>query len=634
MNKMYHHLIPTILFLFVVSFASARVDPERIHLIPEPVSIEEGKGLFVLDDQVALDLQTSDKQLKQSVKWFTEKIEAISGIQLDGKNGTKKLTIALNESADSVLGKEGYRLKVTPEGISLQANQAAGIFYGMQSILQLLPADIESNSAVSGVQWTIPAVEITDYPRFGWRGLMLDVSRHFFTKEEVKHFIDEMVRYKYNTFHWHLTDDQGWRIEIKSLPELTEKGAYRVNRVGRWGTFQPALANEEASYGGFYTQEDIKEIVAYASERYVTILPEIDVPGHSLSLIATYPTLSSTKKKYSVNGGWRILPQDDNALDPSNEEVYDKLDKIFTEVAQLFPNPYIHIGGDEAYKGYWERNPNCQKLMKEKGLKNVEELQSYFVKRLVKILADKGKKLIGWDEILEGGLAPEATVMSWRGMSGGIEAAKMNHHVVMTPWDYVYLDLYQGDPMVEPDTYGMCRLSDSYNYDPVPKGIDEQLILGGQGNLWTESVPTYRHLEYMVWPRAIALSEVYWSPKAKRNWGNFFQRLEYAFQRLDKADINYAKSCYDVIFKPTYVGGQGVFLTMTTEAPDLDIYYTFDQTIPDMHANKYDGSTLSFPVGATQLNAITYRDGKPIGKQINIKKDELTKRSQAARHVY
>ncbi|WP_158800041.1 beta-N-acetylhexosaminidase [Pedobacter sp. L105] len=623
-----------LLFVSTIALQTMAADGGRIHLIPEPVSVKEQSGEFLLDKNVSLTTKSGDKQLQQSLKWFSQKIQKTTGIDLNHAGGTKKMTVVINQRADTSIGKEGYKLSVSPENITLTANTAAGAFYGLQTIIQLLPPDIAAKTAVNNVNWTIPSVEITDYPRFGWRGLMLDVSRHFFNKQEVESFIDEMVKYKYNTFHWHLTDDQGWRIEIKSLPELTQKGAWSVKRTGRWGTFLPALANEKSTYGGFYTQEEIKEIVKYAQDRYITVLPEIDVPGHSLALITTYPGLSSTKKQYSVNSGWRTSPQDDNSLDPSNEEVYKTLDKIFTEVAKLFPCPYIHIGGDEAYKGYWEKNPACQKLMASKGLKNVEELQSYFVKRLEKILQSKGKKLIGWDEILQGGLAPSATVMSWRGMNGGIEAAKQGHQVVMTPWDYVYLDLYQGEPSAEPDTYGLCKLSDSYNFEPVPTGIDEKLILGGQGNLWTESVPTYRHMEYMIWPRSIALAEVYWSPKTKKNWPDFFSRLEYDFARLDAADINYAKSCYNVTFKPSKHGSEDLSLTMSTEVAGLDIYYTFDSTVPDLHAAKYDGSVLNFPTGATQIYAVTYRNGKQIGKQINITKDELIKRSAAERHVY
>ncbi len=323
------------------------------------------------------------------------------------------------------------------------------MFYGLQTLLQLLPPDIEAAKAVNR-SWTIPCVNIVDYPRFGWRGLMLDVSRHFFTKEEVKRYIDEMAKYKYNVFHWHLSDDNGWRIEIKAFPELTQKGAWRVERVGRWGTFAPAQPGEATPYGGFYTQDDIREIIRYAQDRYITILPEIDVPAHSLSMIAAMPNLSCTQLQYAVGPGDSLRRKNDNVLCIGNDSVYAVLDKVFTEIAALFPSKYIHIGGDEAFKGFWSNCPKCHKRMDKEHLKDVNELQSYFVKRMEKMLNSKGKKLIGWDEILEGGLAPEATVMSWRGMKGGIEAARMNHHVVMTPWDFCYLDLYQGETAAEP----------------------------------------------------------------------------------------------------------------------------------------------------------------------------------------
>lgn len=463
---------------------------------------------------------------------------------------------------------------------------------------------------------------------------MLDVSRHFFTKQEVERYIDEMARYKYNTFHWHLSDDNGWRIEIKSLPELTRVGAWRVSRSGRWGTFLPPLANEPSDDGGFYTQDDIREILAYAKARYITVLPEIDVPAHSLAMIAAYPNLSCTQLPYSVNPGSRGPERQDNVLCVGNDSVYIVLQKVFTEIAALFPNPYIHIGGDEAYKGFWATCPKCQKLMKDEHLNNVEELQSYFVKRMEKMLNGLGKKLIGWDEILEGGLAPSATVMSWRGMSGGITAARMGHEVVMTPWDYCYLDLYQGDPTVEPPTYGICRLTDCYKYDPVPDSIDPKLIIGGQGNLWTESVPTFRHAEYMTWPRALALAEVYWSPKSKRNWDDFTGRMEAELPRLDAESINYARSAFDAVALPGHDKMGRLAVRFTTEIKGLDVYYTFDGTRPDNHGARYQGEPLEFPKGSNILTVITYRDGKPIGERISLTKDDLEKRSQEKHHEY
>jgi hexosaminidase len=596
---------------------------DRVHIIPEPVSIKEQPGEFTLDNNVSLVVNSTDQQLAGTIKWFLDRISVSTGFYLKQQTESSGKAIRI-ELKKSDANQEGYTLSVTPTGISLSAATPAGIFYGLQSLLQLLPADIESASQINR-SWTLPCAEIADYPRFGWRGLMLDVSRHFFTKEEVKRYIDEMSKYKYNVFHWHLSDDNGWRIEIKSLPELTKVGAWRVARTGRWGKFEAPKPGEPTPDGGFYTQDDIREIIAYAQQRYITILPEIDVPAHSLAMIAAYPNLSCTQKQYSVNPGSDFYKKDDNALCIGNDSVFLVLDKVFTEMAALFPCKYIHIGGDEAYKGFWEKDPKCIARMKKEHLTNVDELQSYFVKRIEKMLQSKGKKLIGWDEILEGGLAPEATVMSWRGMQGGIQAAKMNHHVVMSPWAFCYLDLYQGESSAEPPTYGMCRLSDSYNYDPVPDSVDEKYILGGQGNLWTESVANYRHIQYMTWPRALALSEVYWSPKSKRNWDDFISRMEFQFPRFDTAHVKYARSAYNAIVKPAISNGV-LSVKLSTEIKGLDIYYTFDNTNPDTFYPHYSGEALTFPTGADKLNIVTYRNGQKIGEQFTVSKEELEKR--------
>jgi len=597
--------------------------PPQIHIIPQPVSVTAKPGHFTLS--ASTTIVTEGDSLAATAAWLVDKLH----IQ-QGKGGKQRIILSLN--ADKNVHRDGYTLDVTPGTIRIYANNAAGAFYAVQTMLQLIPAGA---TAASGTE--IPCAEITDYPRFAWRGLMLDVSRHFFTKEEVEHYIDDMVRYKYNVLHLHLSDDQGWRIEIKSLPALTQHGAWRVSRTGRWGEFPPAQVGELTPYGGFYTQDDMREIIAYAAKRYVAILPEIDIPAHSLALISSYPNLSCTQQGYAVNPGARGPVREDNALCIGNDSVFQVLDKILTEIAALFPNSYIHIGGDEAYKGFWATCPKCAKRMKDEHLNNVDELQSYFVKRLEKMLKDKGKKMIGWDEILEGGLAPEATVMSWRGMSGGVTAARMGHAVVMTPWDFTYLDLYQGENVVEPPTYGICRLKDSYTYEPVPDSVDEKLILGGQGNLWSESVPTFRHAEYMTWPRGLALAEVYWSQKSARNWDDFTRRMEMEFQRMDADHIKYARSAYNVILLPKKVPGGGnndFAIAMATEISGLDIYYTFDDTNPDNTYAKYDGTPVKFPVGAAQINVITYRDGHPIGQQVNVKKEDLAKRVDQGHHVY
>src|SRR5450432_3804576 len=608
---------------------------DSISIIPEPVKLIKSQGHFILPSVVRISAD-ENPELKTALADLNDRLSIPTGYQVDMTNsGSAVIRINLNKTTNAELGNEGYQLSVTPKKVTITANQSAGILYGVQSFLQLLPAEIATDSLVKNISWTATCVSITDYPRFGWRGLMLDVSRHFFTKKEVEKYMDQMAVYKYNVLHLHLSDDQGWRIEIKSLPQLTSVGAWRVKRSGLWYEFLPALANEKASDGGFYTQEDMREMIRYAKDRNITILPEIDVPAHSLALIASFQNLSCTQLPYSVNAGFRSPVRDDNALCIGNDSIFITLDKIFTELAALFPCEYIHVGGDEAYKGFWSDCPKCQKRMTDEHLKNVDELQSYFVRRIEIILKSKGKKLIGWDEILEGGLAPEATVMSWRGMKGGIEAAKMNHHVVMSPWDYCYLDLYQGEASVEPPTYGICRLTDSYTYDPVPDSVDEKLILGGQGNLWTERVPNFRHVEYMTWPRGMALAEVYWSPKASRNWDHFTGKMEAQFLRLDAAGIKYALSAYNVMYTPVKGKDSRSFsVKLSTEIKGLDIYYTFDGTNPDPYYPKYTGELINFPVGASQITANTFRDGKQVGKQITIKKDELAARLTQGRHQY
>jgi hexosaminidase len=617
-------------FLSLFSFAQ-----DNISIIPQPVKLIKNEGNFILPATIRISAD-ENPGLKQALADLTNQLMISTGYPVSMSNsGSAVIRINLNKTPDPELGNEGYQLLVTPKKATITANQPAGIYYGVQSFLQLLPAEIASNTRVPNKVWTAPCVSITDYPRFGWRGLMLDVSRHFFTKDEVKKYMVQMARYKYNVLHLHLSDDQGWRIEIKSLPQLTSVGAWRVKRTGLWGEFVPALAYEQSSDGGFYTQEDMREMISFAKDRNITILPEIDVPAHSLALIASFQNLSCTQLPYSVNAGFRSPARDDNALCIGNDSVFIILDKIFTELAALFPCEYIHVGGDEAYKGFWSDCPKCQKRMADEHLKNVDELQSYFVRRIETILKSKGKKLIGWDEILEGGLAPEATVMSWRGMKGGIEAAKMNHHVVMSPWDYCYLDLYQGEASVEPPTYGICRLTDSYTYDPVPDSVDEKFILGGQGNLWTERVSNFRQVEYMTWPRGLALAEVYWSPKANRNWDNFIERMEAQFPRLDAEGVKYALSAYNVIYTPIKnKDGRAFSIKLSTEIKGLDIYYTFDATNPDPYYPKYTGEPINFPVGATQITANTFRNGKQVGKQVTIKKEELTIRLSQGHHQY
>ncbi|MEO7121181.1 MAG: family 20 glycosylhydrolase, partial [Ginsengibacter sp.] len=547
------------------------------------------------------------------------------------------IKLLLNKKEDAVIGKEGYYLKVTPKNITIEANEPAGLFYGAQTLIQLFPKEIESANPVANIKWEIPCVNITDYPRFGWRGLMFDVSRHFFTKDEVEQYIDQMVRYKFNLLHMHLTDDEGWRIEIKGLPRLTEVGAWNVKKVGYFGTFTPPAADAPRNYGGFYTQEDIKEIVQYAKERFVNILPEIDVPGHSLAAVVSYPDLSCTpgSDTYHVRSGEEIMDWShspavaliDNTLCPANEKVYVFLDKVITQVAQLFPFPYIHMGGDECPKNFWEKSDAVKALMQKEGLKNMEEVQSYFEKRLEKIVESKGKKFMGWDEILEGGLAPDAVVMSWRGMAGGIQAAKMGHEVVMSPTTFAYLDYMQGDPAIEPRVYATLLLSKAYQFEPVPDSVDAKYILGGQANLWTEQVYNMRHAEYMTWPRAMAIAEDVWSQKANKNWGNFVNRVEKHFGRFDEAQIKYSPAVYDPIINASESPDKKIIVELSTEINGLDIYYSFDNSFPDNFYPKYT-EPVFVPEDAVQLKLITYKDGKPIGRMITVPVSEMKAKAE------
>lgn len=621
-------LFITVLVLVICS-CKENMDPaieSGPDVIPQPVKITLNTGSFDIKANTVIYCKT--EELLPVGKYLASQLGG-----LEVKNGSGS-GINLKFAAEElrVLGNEGYNLIIKENRIEIIANKPAGIFYGSQTLLQMLPVQALNSSVQNNKTIKVRCAEIEDFPRFQWRGLLLDVSRHFFTIDEVKKMIDQMVMYKFNVLQLHLTDDQGWRLEIKSLPELTKVGAWRVPRTGLWWDRESPEDDEKATYGGFYTHEEIKELVRYASERYVNILPEIEAPGHSLAAIASYPYLSSTGLQYKVNPGSKFYTIEDNSLCPGKESTFEYMDKVFTEVAELFPFEYIHIGGDECYKGFWEKCSECKNRVNENGLKDMKELQSYFVKRLEKILESKGKKLIGWDEILEGGLAPNAAVMSWRGMEGGITAARAKHLVVMSPVDYAYIDYYQGDPAIEPPTFAMLRLNKVYQFEAVPEGVDASFILGGQGNLWTESVPTFRHAEYMMWPRSFALSEVFWSPKNTRDWTGFVHRTDVNLERLKQMDINFATSYLDAIIEPSKDEEGNLIIELDTEIDGLELFFTFDNTYPDHHSPLYKkGEKLTVPNDADTFRVISYRDGKPAGRMITVSLAELEKRvNQAA----
>ena len=608
-------------------------------IIPEPVEMKQGTGEFEITSKTSFYFSKLDANATAIIAAINKDFSKAAGFSFKAVQGEavskNSVQFKLLSSADTAIGNEGYRLDVSSERIIISANKPAGLYYGMQTLLQLLPNEIESNQQVNNVKWNVPVVSIMDKPRFGWRGMMLDVSRHFFTKDEVKNFIDNMARYKYNMLHFHLTDDQGWRVEIKSLPKLTEVGAWNVKKTGDFYKLSQPADDEPRDYGGFYTQDDIREIVQYAKEHFVEVMPEVDIPGHSLAAVASYPDLSCSPGIKKVNSGetfmdWGregAIARVDNTLCPANENVYVFLDKVFTELATLFPSQYIHMGGDECAKNFWEKSDQVKQLMQKEGLKDMNAVQAYFVSRVSKIITSKGKKMIGWDEILDGGLVPTATVMSWRGMKGGIEAAKMGHEVVMTPNDFVYVDFMQSDVAIEPPVYATLRLKKTFEYEPIPEGVDPKLIKGGQANLWTEQIYNERHLEYMLWPRGFAISEILWSPKGKKNWNQFISKVEDQFERFKYADRKFAPSIYDPLIKASKDAKGKLQVDFDPEITGLNIHYSFDNSYPDNYYPSYDGKPISVPVDATTLRLISYRDGKPIGRMISIGVDALNKRS-------
>jgi hexosaminidase len=616
-----------------LSYTSSAQKPA---IIPIPTEASYPAGKFTLPTSISIS-GPSDPQMKVAYATLVGKLKVATGRPVSLKSAGSA-TIQLQLVSNTKLGAEGYDLQVNSTGIKIKANKLAGLFYGIQTLYQLLPKEIESKSVAKGVQWTIPYAQITDTPRFAWRGQMFDVARHFFSKEDVKKFIDDMVEYKYNILHFHLTDDEGWRIEIKSYPNLTKKGAFNVKKEGRFTTFSKPEPNEPRTYGGFYTQEDIKELVKYGQERFVNIVPEIDVPGHSMAAVASYPELSCTPgaDKYEVISGEPFIdwshghPEalQDNTLCPANENVYTFLDKVMGEVASLFPYDYIHMGGDECPKNYWDKNPEILALRAREGLKNSQEVQAYFVRRLEKIISGKGKRMLGWDEILEGGGLPKGTsVMSWRGIKGGVEAAKLGHEVVMTPNDNVYVDLMQGDVALEPPVYRTVRLTDSYAFNPVPDGVDAKLVKGGQANMWSEQLYNYRHLQYMMWPRALAISESLWSPNENKNWDNFISRVEEHMARFDVADKKYAPSMYEAIVKVTKNAKGELFVELKNEISGLKIHYSFDNSYPDNHYPSATG-LVAVPKDAELMRIVSYRGSKMMGRMMNISRADLAKRAR------
>jgi hexosaminidase len=525
------------------------------HIIPKPVSLETSNGRFLIDSKTKVSAASN---LENEGAYLANMLSHISKSTISfeaGSSGNIKLKLD-----EAIATEEGYSVSVSFDNIVISGKTAKGIFYGIQTLRQLIPVAKETKDV------TIPAVTIKDTPRFAYRGMHLDVARHYFPVDFIKKYIDLIAMHKMNTFHWHLTEDQGWRIEIKKYPKLTEIGSIRHGTIiGHY----PGTGNDETQYEGFYTQDQVKDIVKYATERHVTIIPEIELPGHASAAIAAYPFLScfpeeptivsnnmgsKAGKEAQANGTPKIVQETwgvfDDVFCAGNEKTFQFLEDVLAEVIPLFPSQYIHIGGDECPKSNWKRCPDCQKRMKGNNLADEHELQSYFIQRIEKHLNAKGKKIIGWDEILEGGLAPNATVMSWRGEEGGIVAAKQHHDVIMTPGHSCYFDHYQTENKEnEPIAIGgKTTVADVYAYNPTPKELtmeENKFILGAQGNVWTEYMKTSDYVEYMILPRMTALSEVVWSPKETTDWDNFKIRLNTMKARYDAMGLNYAKHVFE-----------------------------------------------------------------------------------------
>lgn len=527
------------IFICLKLLTASKPTQNPLQIIPAPAELTLSKGQFFLRGDINLVYEPGLKDLAQFLKAHLQGARQVNVLLFEGDIYPSRARTIVLKTDHSLDNHEKYTLHITNRSITIAGGGAQGVFYGLQSLRQLLPPELEEPGQVYNRRISIPCLEITDYPAFGYRGMHLDVARHFFPVSFIKKYIDLLALHKMNTFHWHLTEDQGWRIEIKKYPLLTEVGAWRektlVGHVGR-----PPLKYDNTPYGGFYTQEEIREIVEYARERYIRVIPEIEMPGHALAALAAYPQLGCTGGPYKVAPHWGVFEE---VFCAGNDQVFEFLEDVLLEVLDLFPSGFIHIGGDECPKTSWRACPKCQERIAVEGLKDEYELQSYFIRRIETFLLTRGRNIIGWDEILEGGLAPQATVMSWRGTQGGIEAARMGHQVIMTPVSHCYFDYYQAERHTQPLAIGgFLPLEKVYSYKPVPEELSEEeakLILGAQGNVWTEYMKTPEHVEYMAFPRAIALAEVLWTPAENKNFEDFIRRLKRHFLRLDALDVNY-----------------------------------------------------------------------------------------------
>ncbi len=570
----------------LLAFTFQSFAQSNVSLVPIPASISTQEGKFTFTSRTKIFLQTKDAEILNAIEPLCTKLKDAAGLDLAISKKAKNRASIIISLDNTIRHEEGYVLKVTKNNIELKARTAAGIFYGVQTLLQLLPVEIEAQTLQDGITWSVPCVDITDAPRFSYRGVMLDVARHYQPIPFIKKLIDLLAMQKMNRLHIHLTDSQGWRFESKKYPKLTLIGAYRKGTPLNT-TYDYSSRPQDTLYGGYYTQAELKDIVNYAATKFITIIPEIEMPAHSKSALASYPEfacLDSTGRPFA----YPQMIQDEYC---TKDSTFTFLTDILEEVMNVFPSKYIHIAGDEASKVNWKTCKICQQRMKDEGLKNVEELQSYFIKRIEKFVNSKGRNIIGWDEILQGGLAPNATVMSWTGIEGGIKAAKEHHHVIMTPGNYCYLDHYQSNESGEPAAFGAYTpLEEAYSYNPIPAELNEEeskYIIGVQGNLWTENFNTPALCEYMIFPRAIALAETGWSKNELKNFDSFILRTATHLKRLDYHQVNYSKHLFELKFR-TEINHEGHITVSIHGVPkEYNIHYTLDGSIPNVSSPIY-----------------------------------------------
>jgi len=620
--------------LLVSTSTRAAAQPAQVSIIPAPSSVTLRSGAFTLSAATPVFVDDLSPVAKDAAELFVATVNRATGFALQAETPVpatlpRASVVFSLRHAGAALGPEAYELEVTPDRVRARATDPRALFYAAQTLLQLLPPEIfaagpapapRSEPAVKEPAWTIPCIAIKDQPRFRYRGMHLDVSRHFFPVSFIKRYIDLIAMHKMNVFHWHLADDNGWRLEIKKYPELTAVSAWRVDRETMpWRARAPARPGEERTYGGFYTQDQVRDVVGYAARHGVMIIPEIEMPGHTSEVFTAYPQLSCTGNRPPVRIGAESPNTD--IFCAGNEAVFTFLADVLDEVVALFPGPYIHIGGDEVDKTSWRQCAKCRERMRSDALADADELQSYFVKRIEKLLDARGKRLIGWDEILAGGLSPGATVMSWRGVAGGIAAAQAGHDVIMTPEDPCYFDHYQGDPEDEPAAIGgYTPLRQVYAFEPIPAALSPtqaQHVLGAQGNLWTEYIGTPAHAEYMTVPRISALAEVVWSAAAQRSWPDFRRRLEVHLQRLDELGVNYSRGSTRVETQTQYDPATAtITLSFWNERPQAEIRYTQDQTEPKPQSPRYQSPvSIKKP---TAVRAALFEDARRQGHVTDI----------------